>query len=114
MTLGTATIAEVSAANRRFYMSQPATLVGHAYSGTVIGATRSESVEALVYVNSLVPDAGETVLDVFMRTAPHPLAPQVAPDENGLTWLPEEAFAQAFAPQAIKRGADVPRAMGMT
>lgn len=81
----------------------PVVLVGHAYSGAVIGATQSDAVKALVYVNALVPDEGETVLDVFTRTAPHPLAPQVAPDENGLIWLPEEAFAQAFAPQATPR-----------
>jgi pimeloyl-ACP methyl ester carboxylesterase len=78
-------------------------LVGHAYSGAVIGAARSTKVKALAYVNALVPDEGETVLDVFTRTAPHPLAPQVTPDENGLIWLPEEAFAQAFAPQATQR-----------
>jgi pimeloyl-ACP methyl ester carboxylesterase len=78
-------------------------LVGHAYSGAVIGATRSDAVKALVYVNALVPEEGEAVLDVFTRTAPHPLAPQVTPDENGLIWLPEQAFAQAFAPQATQR-----------
>lgn len=81
----------------------PVVLVGHAYSGAVIGAARSDAVKALVYVNALVPAEGETVLDVFTRTAPHPLAPQVAPDENGLIWLPEDAFAQAFAPQASQR-----------
>ena len=81
----------------------PIVLVGHAYSGAVIGATQSDAVKALVYVNALVPNEGETVLDVFTRTAPHPLAPQVTPDENGLIWLPEEAFAQAFAPQATQR-----------
>jgi pimeloyl-ACP methyl ester carboxylesterase len=81
----------------------PVVLVGHAYSGAVIGAARSDAVKALVYVNALVPAEGETVLDVFTRTAPHPLAPQVAPDEHGLIWLPEDAFAQAFAPQASQR-----------
>jgi pimeloyl-ACP methyl ester carboxylesterase len=81
----------------------PIVLVGHAYSGAVVGAARSDAVKALVYVNALVPAEGETVLDVFTRTAPHPLAPQVAPDEHGLIWLPEDAFAQAFAPQASQR-----------
>lgn len=81
----------------------PVVLVGHAYSGAVIGAARSDAVKALVYVNALVPAEGETVLDVFTRTAPHALAPRVAPDENGLIWLPEDAFAQAFAPQASQR-----------
>jgi pimeloyl-ACP methyl ester carboxylesterase len=77
-------------------------LVGHAYSGAVIGAARSTKVKALAYVNALVPAEGETVLDVFTRTAPHPLAPQVAPDADGLIWLPEEAFGQAFAQQATQ------------
>lgn len=80
----------------------PVVLVGHAYSGAVIGATRSTKVKALVYVNALVPDAGETVMDVFTRTPPHALAPQVAPDADGLIWLPESAFGQAFAPQAAE------------
>lgn len=81
----------------------PVVLVGHAYSGAVIGASRSTAVKALAYVNALVPDEGETVLDVFTRSAPHPLAPQVAPDADGLIWLPEEAFGQAFAQQASPR-----------
>jgi pimeloyl-ACP methyl ester carboxylesterase len=75
-------------------------LVGHAYAGAVIGASRSENIKALVYVAALAPDEGETVADVFYRGAPHPLAPKLAPDANGLIWLPEEAFANAFAPQA--------------
>src|SRR5262245_36629520 len=35
-------------------------LVGHAYAGAVIAATRSEKVKALVYVAALAPDEGET------------------------------------------------------
>jgi pimeloyl-ACP methyl ester carboxylesterase len=80
----------------------PVVLVGHAYSGAVIGAAPSEAVKALVYVNGLAPDTGETVLDVFTRTAPHPLTPKIAPDENGLIWLPDEAFGAAFAPSATE------------
>jgi pimeloyl-ACP methyl ester carboxylesterase len=81
----------------------PVVLVGHAYSGAVIGATHSTEVKALVYVNALVPDEGETVLEVFTRTAPHPLAPQLTPDAHGLMWLPEDAFERAFAQQATER-----------
>ena len=81
----------------------PVVLVGHAYSGAVIGATRRSEVKGLVYVNALVPDEGETVLDVFTRVAPHEKAPQVAPGADGLIWLPEEAFGQAFAQQAPER-----------
>ncbi len=78
----------------------PAVLVGHAYAGAVIAATRSDRVRALVYISALAPDEGETVTDVFYRLAPHPQAPKLAPDGHGLIWLPEEAFARAFAPHA--------------
>jgi len=78
----------------------PVVLVGHAYAGAVIGATRSETVKAMVYVAALAPDEGETVADVFYRNAPHPQAPQLAPDDHGLIWLPKDAFAAAFAQNA--------------
>lgn len=78
----------------------PAILVGHAYAGAVIAATRNEEVRALVYVSGLAPDEGETVADVFYRAEPHPLAPKLAPDDHGLIYLPEEAFAAAFAQNA--------------
>ena len=78
----------------------PVVLAGHAYAGAVIAATRSEKVKALVYVAALAPDEGETVLDVFTRTAPHPLAPKVEPDSHGLIYLPDTAFRNAFAQNA--------------
>ncbi|HLX98643.1 MAG TPA: alpha/beta hydrolase [Roseiarcus sp.] len=78
----------------------PIVLAGHAYAGAVIAGTRSEKVKALVYVTALAPDEGETVADVFTRAKPHPSAPRLAPDSNGLIWLPDEAFANAFAPHA--------------
>src|ERR1700684_1456374 len=78
----------------------PVVLAGHAYAGAVIAATRSEKVKALVYVAALAPDAGETVADVFYRTEPHPQAPKLAPDGHGLIYLPETAFAAAFAQHA--------------
>jgi pimeloyl-ACP methyl ester carboxylesterase len=78
----------------------PVVVVGHAYAGAVIAETRSKQVQALVYVTALAPDEGETVADVFYRAAPHPLAPKLAPDSNGLIWLPDEAFKNAFAQHA--------------
>ncbi|TRD08830.1 alpha/beta hydrolase [Mesorhizobium sp. WSM4303] len=75
-------------------------LVGHAYAGAVIAATRSDKVKALVYVAALAPDEGETVADVFYRAKPHALAPALAPDVHGLIYLPEAAFATAFAQNA--------------
>ena len=78
----------------------PVILAGHAYAGALIGATRSDKVQALVYVAALAPDEGETVMDVFTRGTPHPQAPKLAPDAHGLIYLPEEAFAAAFAQNA--------------
>jgi pimeloyl-ACP methyl ester carboxylesterase len=78
----------------------PVVLAGHAYAGAVIAATRSDKVKALVYVASLAPDEGEKVADVFYRTPPHPQAPKLAPDDQGLIYLPDAAFATAFAQNA--------------
>jgi pimeloyl-ACP methyl ester carboxylesterase len=75
-------------------------LVGHAYAGAVIAATRSEKLKALVYIAALAPDEGETIADVFYRADPHPEAPKLAPDAHGLIYLPEAAFASAFAQNA--------------
>ncbi len=78
----------------------PVVLAAHAYAGAVIAATRSDKVKALVYVAALAPDEGETVADVFTRGEPHPQAPKLAPDDHGLIYLPEAAFAAAFAQNA--------------
>ena len=92
---------DVGALNRTLErVTGPVVLAGHAYAGAVIAATRDEKVKALVYVAGLAPDEGETVADVFYRAEPHPKAPKLAPDSNGLIYLPEDAFAAAFAPNA--------------
>jgi len=85
----------------------PVVLAGHAYAGAVIAATRSEKVNALVYIAALAPDEGETVADVFYRTAPHPQAPKLAPDDQGLIYLPDTAFAAAFAQNATAEAISV-------
>jgi pimeloyl-ACP methyl ester carboxylesterase len=78
----------------------PVVLAGHAYAGAVIAATRSDKVKALIYVAALAPDEREAVADVFYRTKPHPQAPKLAPDNHGLIYLPDAAFAAAFAQNA--------------
>jgi len=78
----------------------PIVLVGHAYAGAVIALARPERVKALVYVTALAPEVDEKVADVFYRLQPHPQAPKLVPDSNGLIWLPEGAFAAAFAQNA--------------
>jgi pimeloyl-ACP methyl ester carboxylesterase len=78
----------------------PVVLVGHAYAGAVIASTKSSKVKALVYVAGLAPDQGETVAEVFNRFGHDDKTPQLAPDENGWIWLPQEAFSIAFAQHA--------------
>jgi pimeloyl-ACP methyl ester carboxylesterase len=92
---------DVAALNRSLERTQgPIVLAGHAYAGAVIALARPGRVKALVYVTALAPDEGEKVADVFYRFEPHPQAPKLAPDGNGLIWLPDEAFAAAFAQNA--------------
>ncbi len=92
---------DVAALNRSLNRTEgPIVVVGHAYAGAVIALARHPRVKALVYVTALAPDEGEKVADVFYRLDPHPQAPKLAPDDNGLIWLPEEAFAAAFAQNA--------------
>jgi pimeloyl-ACP methyl ester carboxylesterase len=94
---------DVAALDRTFERVEgPVVLAGHAYAGAVIGATRNDKVKALVYVAALAPDEGETVADVFYRGKPHPQAPKLSPDAHGLIYLPEAAFATAFAQNASK------------
>ena len=75
-------------------------LVGHAYAGAVIGASRNQRVKLLVYVAALAPDEGQTVAEVFYREPPHALAPKLVPDESGFIWMPPEGFEHAFAQNA--------------
>jgi pimeloyl-ACP methyl ester carboxylesterase len=92
---------DVAALNRSVDRTEePIVLAGHAYAGAVIALARPERVKALVYITALAPDEGEKVADVFYRAAPHPLAPKLGPDGDGWIWLPETAFAAAFAQNA--------------
>ena len=92
---------DVAALNRSLDRTEgPIVLAGHAYAGAVIALARPERVKALVYVTALAPDEGEKVADVFYRLPPHRQAPKLAPDRDGLIWLPEDAFATAFAQNA--------------
>ena len=92
---------DVAALNRSLDRTQgPIVLAGHAYAGAVIALARPERAKALVYITALAPDEGEKVADVFYRVGPHPQAPKLAPDNDGLIWLPEAAFATAFAQHA--------------
>jgi pimeloyl-ACP methyl ester carboxylesterase len=81
----------------------PVVLAAHAYAGAVISGTKNARVRGLVFVAALAPDEGETVGEVFGRGKPHPQAPQLAPDGDGFIWMPESAFATAFAHKAAPK-----------
>ena len=78
----------------------PLIVAGHAYAGAVIATANDERVKALVYVAALAPDEGETVAQVFYKDESHPDAPQLAPDGDGLIWMPDAGFDHAFAQNA--------------
>jgi pimeloyl-ACP methyl ester carboxylesterase len=80
----------------------PVVLVAHAYAGAVIGASFNERVRSLVFIAALTPDQDETVGEVFYREKPHPAAPQLAPDNHGFIWMPDERFGTAFCQQASR------------
>jgi pimeloyl-ACP methyl ester carboxylesterase len=96
------TLSEDIAALRRVLerTSGPAVLAGHAYAGAVIAGANDDRVKSLVYVAALAPAEGETVADVFFRAKPHPDAPHLEPDADGLIWMPEGSFARAVAHRA--------------
>jgi pimeloyl-ACP methyl ester carboxylesterase len=92
---------DAAALNRTIARTRgPIILAAHAYAGSVIATANDERVAALVYIAALAPDEGETVAHVFYKDETHPNAPQLAPDADGLIWMPDEGFANAFAQNA--------------
>ena len=49
----------------------------------------------------LSPDKGETVGEIFGRVAPHPKAPKLQPDSDGLLWVAADAFRDAIGIPAL-------------
>jgi pimeloyl-ACP methyl ester carboxylesterase len=78
----------------------PVVLAAHAYAGAVVGAAHDPKVASLVYVAALAPDEGESAGDVFNRGQRDPRSPELEPDSDGLVWLPDDTFADAFAQNA--------------
>jgi pimeloyl-ACP methyl ester carboxylesterase len=80
----------------------PVLLAAHAYAGAVIAGATDERVKSLVYVAALAPDEGETVADVFYKEPPHPQAPHLQPDGDGLIWMTHEGYENAFSQNSSK------------
>ncbi|KAF1020866.1 MAG: Pyrethroid hydrolase [Paracidovorax wautersii] len=92
-------LADDVAATRRVLARQqgPVLLVGHSWAGAVITeAGNADNVKGLVYLSALVPDSGESVVDLLARLN----APMegLQPDAQGLVWLDDpEAYRQVMA-----------------
>ena len=94
---------DTAALNRTIARTQgPVIVAGHAYAGAVIATANDDRVKALVYIAELAPDEAETVAHVFYKDESHPKAPKLAPDADGFIWMPDEAFADAFAQNATR------------
>ena len=78
----------------------PVILVGHAYSGAVVGSIHDDRVKSIVYIAALAPAEGETVADVFYKDPKPPLSPKLAPDAHGFIWMPDDGIQHALAQNA--------------
>ena len=88
-------------------VNSPVVLVEHSYGGAVITAAGAAdpNVKALVYIAAMAPDDGETVGEVLHRTAPHPTAPALVPDEDGFLWTSAKGFADTVAHESSANNA---------
>ena len=79
----------------------PVVLVGHAYAGAVIaGDPRARRSSRWSMSPRWRPTKAKRSPTCSIAPTPHPKAPKLAPDRHGLIWLPEDAFAAAFAQHA--------------
>jgi len=87
----------------------PVVLAAHSYGGAVItsAATGEHGVSSLVYIAAMAPDKDETVAALLHRAPPHPLAPALAPNSEGLLWMTRRGFADAVAPGSSAEELDV-------
>jgi len=75
----------------------PVVLVGHAYAGAVIAATRSEKVKSLVYIAALAPDEGETLGGMAQGFPTPPLFSEIQQIEDGYLLLTPKGLTESFA-----------------
>jgi len=79
-------------------MDGPVLLVGHSWAGMVISAAGNDpKVAGLFYVAALIPDEGQSVVDV---NAPYPAGPGAAefrPDAEGFLSMTEKGIHEDFA-----------------
>jgi pimeloyl-ACP methyl ester carboxylesterase len=77
----------------------PTVLAGHSYGGQIITALGPDApnVVGLVYVAAFGLDEGESLGQLLGGGPPTPALANLAVDEKGFGWLPEEDFVGHFA-----------------
>jgi pimeloyl-ACP methyl ester carboxylesterase len=96
----TISLADDVKAARRVVTAQngPVVLVGHSYAGAVITeAGNDPKVVALVYINALAPDNGESVATLIKEFPPDAPAAPILPPQDGYLLLDKAKFHAAFA-----------------
>ena len=80
--------------------AEPTVVAAHSYGGQVTTALGSDApnVVAVVYVAGFGLDEGESIGGLLGQGPPTPAIANVQLDDQGLAWLPEDAFLQHFAP----------------
>ena len=79
----------------------PVVLVGHSWGGTVITqAGNHDKVKALVYVAAFAPGDGQSSVDTGKGFPSPPGITKLTPYADGFVYLPAEAVAQDFVPDA--------------
>lgn len=79
-------------------MDGPVLLVGHSYGGIVISeAGNDPNVAGLVYVCALIPNDGQSVMDVVQAFPPAPGSAEFRQDEAGFLSLSPKGINEHFA-----------------
>ncbi len=80
--------------------TDPTLLVGHSYGCEGMSALGSDApnVVGLVFDAGFGLDEGDSIDGLLALVPPTPAVAHLQIDENGLAWLPEEAFLKHFAP----------------
>ena len=81
-------------------VAEPTLVVGHSYGCQSITALGSDAPNAVgaVYLAGFGLDEGESIGALLAQGPPTPALAGVWLDEQGLAWLPEDAFLKHFAP----------------
>ncbi|WP_262246721.1 alpha/beta fold hydrolase [Parapedobacter soli] len=79
-------------------MDGPVLLVGHSWAGMVISAAGNDAkVAGLVYVAALIPDEGQSVVDVNAPFPPGPGGAEFRPDAEGFLSMTAKGIHEDFA-----------------